>query len=202
MAVKSSAKRGAVLAKKRGMSAAAQKLANAKAKKAQVGGAKKKAPKKTELVLLRTSAFDLTRYALHSLSPPVFEFINYIQDETENPFEEDEEGKKKNKVKKAPPELKIVPELIHDVESFDSLVIQASKILGNTKSGSKGMELLKCMRRTVARNFRIDNKKLEKALQEEDRDKENDGDDGEELQGKNKKAKKAMAVVVEESEVY
>jgi len=143
---------------------------------------KKTAPKKAEVRLLRSSALDMIAYALESLSPAAFEFINFIQDDV-NP-----------KTKKVSPELKIVPELVHDVESFDGLVIQASKIMGSTKAGSKGMELLKCMRRTVARNFRIDNKKLEKALEKADED--DNAEEGGQKDGKKdgkKKAKQAAA---------
>lgn len=50
------------------------------------------------------------------------------------------------------------------------LVIQAAKSMGGDKKGSQGRNLLKCMRRSVARDFRINGKKVEEMWQQDECD--------------------------------
>ena len=115
--------------------------------------------------------------ALSHFSPAVGSFLTFLS----NNF--DEEGSKSKKATKLP-ELKIVPDLVHEasenvamprtltmhdisqVEAFDVAVIQVCNMLGGQKKGSVGLQLLRQMRRTVARDFTLKPGKLEAAWKE------------------------------------
>jgi len=127
---------------------------------------KKAKDKKTDIPLLRTKAFELIGLVLQEFSPSVFNFISFIHDESTGEATNDNGSKKASSNTTA--ELKAIPELVHEVEAFDGLVIQASKLLGGDKKGSKGRILLKKMHRTVSNQFRIDKKQLEKSLDLQD----------------------------------
>jgi len=150
---------------------------------------RKKVKQQAAPPVLRSKAVAMVHATLQQLTPAANDFISFVQTRKEPGDEEGDEPKKKRKrAVKQPkqPELKMVPELVHQMEGFDVLVIQLSKLMGGTKKGKKGRELLKHMRRSVARDFRILGDRFGP---EEDQDEDQDEDQGQARADQRKKAK-------------